>query len=318
MEGSDPERDPDRDALEVLGRRITAIDTQLAGLTAERHALVAQYERHRWAVISRLPPAQPIAPPRAEWSGARVRALLLGLGAALLGVSALTFTAVAWSLLGDGGRALLLLAATAAVTALALALRRRLPVTAEAFAGLAVALVLVDVFAARRAGLGRDVPCDLWWAFGVIAAAGFAAVLGLVVGRRSMTFAVAALFPVAPELLVNLVDPGWVAAVILALLAAAVGYARHRLGGRLFPEARVVLAVHGVIAWLAAAVLAAIAAEGAATVAAAVGPAVAVGSLAAAPLAIRRGAALVAGVPAGVVLTMVAPWWASTAYSSPR
>ncbi len=141
------------------------MDAQLAPLAHQRAALVAEYERHRFAILGRTPPA-PVLPPteRREWSGARVRALLLWLGAALLGISAITFTAVAWSRLGDGGRAALLLAATAAVTALALALRRRLPMTAEAFVGLAIVLALVDVYALRRAGLAAAMPWQVWWA----------------------------------------------------------------------------------------------------------------------------------------------------------
>ena len=105
------------------------MDAQIAPLAHQRAALVAEYERHRFAILGRTPPPAlgPPAPERQEWSGARVRALLLWLGAALLGISAITFTAVAWSRLGDGGRAALLIATTAAVTALALALRRRLP-----------------------------------------------------------------------------------------------------------------------------------------------------------------------------------------------
>ena len=77
--------------------RITGIDTQVSHLLAERQSLVADYERHRFAIVDRLRPtvvpvgAAPVAAgpvaaathqhPRQEWSGARVRALLLWLGA---------------------------------------------------------------------------------------------------------------------------------------------------------------------------------------------------------------------------------------------
>lgn len=204
--------DPDWAALDGLRERIVGVDAEMAQLLSRRQSLVEEYERHRAAIIGRSS-AVPMAaapPPRQEWSGTRVRGLLLGLGAALLGISALTFTAVAWSMLGDGGRALLLVATTAVVTGLALALRQRLPMTAEAFAGLAIVLVLVDAYALRRAGLSSGMSWQVWWAAGTAVAAAFAALLGLTVGRRTTRFALAALLPIAPELLaLRLADTEW-------------------------------------------------------------------------------------------------------------
>lgn len=314
--------DPDWSALENLRGRITGVDTQVSHLLTERQSLVEEYERHRFAIIGRLQPfpaAQaPAAPvPREEWSGARVRALLLWLGAALLAISALTFTVVAWSLLSDGGRALLLFAATAVVTGLALALRNRLPMTAEAFAGLAIILTLVDVYALRRAGVAPGMPWQVWWAIGTAAAAGFAAVLGLAVGKRATRFAVAALLPIAPQLLAMRTAETWQASVILAVLAATIVFSQSRLARYLYREGQVVLGLHAAGSWLTAALLAAFAAAGCPTFGAAVAPAVAVALLAAAPALashylldrpLRTGtAALAAGVPAGIVLTLVAP-----------
>ncbi len=82
-----------------------------------------------------------------------MRSLLLWVGAALLAASALTFTAVAWAHLGDGGRALLLVGVTVLSVGSALGLARRLPATAEAFTALSIALALIDWLALRRAGI---------------------------------------------------------------------------------------------------------------------------------------------------------------------
>lgn len=312
--------DPDRAALDDLRGRILAVDSQLGQLLNWRQALVDEYQRRRSAILSRsasaVVPAQAPAAVSQEWSGARVRALLLWLGAALLGISAITFTAVAWSRLDDRGRAVLLLAATAAVAALALTLRRRLPMTTEAFAGLTIVLLLVDVYALRRAGAVPGMAWHVWWAIGIAVVAGCAALMGRFVGRRTTGFAVAALLPVAAELLAIYAEPGWVAAATLALLAAVIGYVGIHGAGRLHREAGVVLALHAAGSWLAAAGLAAEAASYSDTLGAAIGPALAVASLAAAPVvAVRRlhgvpralVVALAAGVPAGIALVLAGP-----------
>ncbi len=329
--GGDPARasDPDWQALDALRERIVGVDAEMSQLLTRRRALVDEYERHRFAILGRTPGTTPTAPfpgpvpaapERQEWSGSRVRGLLLSLGAALLGISALTFTAVAWSRLGDGGRAALLAGFTVVVTALALGLRRRLPATAEAFAGLAIVLLLIDVYAARRAGFlgGSGVSWQVWWAVGTVVAAGFAAVLGLAVGRRTTRFAVAALTPLAPGLLaLRIADTEWAAAMALAVVAAAIVWGLIRWARLFYPEGRVVLGLHATGSWLAAAGLAAVAASQPDTGAAALLPALAVTSLAAAPTLAHRhladrplrmgAAALAAGVPAGVVLTLVGP-----------
>lgn len=315
--------DPDRVAVDDLRGRILAVDAQLSELFNRRATLVNEYERHRFAILGRSRPTGPpagsgvVPPERQEWSGARVRALLLWLGAALLGISAITFTAVAWSRLDDGGRAALLIGATAGIAGLALALRRRLPMTAEALTGLAIVFLLVDVYALRRAGVAPAMPMQVWWAVGVVAVAGCAAALGRFAGRRTAGFAVAALLPIAVQLLAGYADAAWTAATVLAALAAGIVYARGRLARHLHREVMAVLGLHAAGSWAAAAILASIAATQPDTVAAALAPALAVASLVGAPaLAGRRlpgtglrilVAALAAGVPAGVVLTLVAP-----------
>ena len=324
MEGQPPAVDPDAQALEDLRERILAVDGQIAQLMSSRNGLVEQYERHRFAIASRLGPQFPapapgtIPPAGGRESGVGTRALLLWLGAALLGISALTFSAVAWSRLGDVGHAVLLLAATSLTTVLAVAARRRLPITAEAFVGLTVVLALVDVYAVRRAGLGAGLPELVWWALGTAAVLGFAAALGRVSGRRTARFAVAALLPAPVVLLISAADwPSWPTATASAVLAAAIVYGLGRWAGWFYREGRVVLAVQALAVWAAAALVGLVAALDVTTVTGALGPALAVAALAIAPEIICRTegypsfgslpAIVVGAVPALVALTLLRP-----------
>ena len=322
MEGQPSAADPDRQALDDLRERILTVDAQMGQLISQRQSLVEQYERHRMALLGRLgpqwPPAGPDTVPPRRAPGVGTRALLLWLGAALLGISALTFSAVAWSRLGDLGHAVLLLVATTLTTVLAVAARRRLPMSAEAFVGLAVVLALVDVYAVRRAGLAPGLPQELWWAIGTAAVVGFAAVLGRVTGRRTARFAVAALLAAPFVLLINAVDwRGWPTSIAFAGLAGGIAYGLRRWGGWFYPEGRVVLGVQAVAAWGLAALLAGIAAPDTHAFTETFGPALAVATLALAPeIAWRRGgpgslarltAVVVSMVPALVALTLLAP-----------
>ncbi|MFF4991762.1 SCO7613 C-terminal domain-containing membrane protein [Streptosporangium saharense] len=98
--------------------------------------------------------------PRRDFSPKAVQNLLLTLGGLLLIVAAVVFTVVSWGHLGIGGRAAIL----AGVTALTLAapkllVGRGLGATAETIAMFGVALLLLDGYAARQAGLfGADGP----------------------------------------------------------------------------------------------------------------------------------------------------------------
>ncbi|MFE7539417.1 SCO7613 C-terminal domain-containing membrane protein [Streptomyces platensis] len=90
-----------------------------------------------------------------ELSAPSARTALLIVGGVLVVVAALVFTVVSWGRLGIGGRAAVLLAVTACALALPRPLRRRqLTATAEASAAVGLALVLLDGYAARQAGLG--------------------------------------------------------------------------------------------------------------------------------------------------------------------
>src|SRR5262249_6876417 len=149
------------DELRSLIRRLNAIDRDLYTRSRERDQVATLLQTKRYEATRNAPVAtRAIAPPaavtraprpRQEWNIDRVRSTLLWVGAALLAASAITFTAVAWSHLGDGGRAALLVGFTGIAMLIALATRKRLPATAEAFTALTIALGLVDWLAARRA-----------------------------------------------------------------------------------------------------------------------------------------------------------------------
>ncbi|MBP2708629.1 hypothetical protein JOL79_33145 [Microbispora sp. RL4-1S] len=134
--------------------------TREAQLTARRNELVAalraaptgtdQAEDYSGVVSS---PAPSLGRPR-DLSVKAVQNLLLALGGLLLVVSAIVFTAVSWGHLGIAGRAAILLGLTGLVLAAPIPLRRRgLAATAETLAMLGLALLLLDGYAARQAGL---------------------------------------------------------------------------------------------------------------------------------------------------------------------
>ncbi|MBB4917631.1 SCO7613 C-terminal domain-containing membrane protein [Streptosporangium saharense] len=98
--------------------------------------------------------------PRRDFSPKAVQNLLLTLGGLLLIVAAVVFTVVSWGHIGIGGRAAILAGVTAlTLVAPKLLLGRRLDATAETIAMFGVALLLLDGYAARQAGLfGADGP----------------------------------------------------------------------------------------------------------------------------------------------------------------
>lgn len=107
------------------------------------------------------PPAVAVAAPEPvgdEASALSVQTVLLTLGGLLLGVAAITFTAVAWTTFGPMGRAAIL----GSVTLIALAVpwllnRRGLAATAETISAVALLLVGLDGYAAHSVGfLGVD------------------------------------------------------------------------------------------------------------------------------------------------------------------
>lgn len=181
---ADPVRCPDCGAVRVPGPRcgtcglllqgpladrlwglLNATDETLAQMRVERGAAVATAQTP--AAPTTLPPLVPLPagdveepsyrPPRRPVS---VAAVLLGLGALLVVVAAFVFLAVAWGRLSLGGRALLLAGMTAlAATVAALISRRGLRASAEAAWAVALAMLALDLAAARGTGLlGLDRP----------------------------------------------------------------------------------------------------------------------------------------------------------------
>lgn len=144
-------------------------------------------------------PAHPSAPPRPRrrlLNLDTVPAILVGVGALCLLVAALVFLAVAWSVLGVGGRAVTLVVLTAAFGAVALLLTRKgLRAGAEGLWAVTLGLVALDVVGLEYAGWLGEVPGG--W---LLAATGGAlAAAGVAVGTLGRSSAVQRL--IVPELL---------------------------------------------------------------------------------------------------------------------
>src|SRR3954471_10337262 len=114
------------------------------------------------AVAAPPPAAPPARPPRRRLSPQQV---LLGLGALLLVAGAIAFVALAWTRLGLGFQAAVMVVVTAAACASsAFAARRGLRATEEALAVAGAALLAVDLAAAYGKGLldVDELPLRVW------------------------------------------------------------------------------------------------------------------------------------------------------------
>ncbi|MFE7843087.1 hypothetical protein ACFU53_45625, partial [Streptomyces sp. NPDC057474] len=127
---------------------LRVLDSELRQLDARRAFLLA---RRAWLVNALYAPTPaPTAPPgrRPEATAPSVQNVLLVLGGVLLTVAAIAFTLVSWGHMGIVGRALVLGAVTVAALGTPVPLLRRgLRSTAEAVAGLALALTVLDAYA---------------------------------------------------------------------------------------------------------------------------------------------------------------------------
>ncbi|POX43261.1 hypothetical protein C3486_01575 [Streptomyces sp. Ru73] len=187
---------------------------------------------------------------RREFSAPSARTALLIVGGVLVVVAALVFTVVSWGRLGIGGRAAVLLALTACALTLPRPLRRRqLTATAEAAAAVGLALVLLDGYAAREAGLGgldRVGTAGYWAVLTALTAVGAAAYgwwqrlrlplpAGFLLARLPGLLAAAALGGTAEDYATALTVTAVVDFAVLYVLAArtAAGHTgfRDRLGG---------------------------------------------------------------------------------------
>ncbi|MEV0259211.1 hypothetical protein AB0H82_33775 [Streptomyces sp. NPDC050732] len=134
------------------------LDRELRQLEARRTLLL---QRRAWLLGVALraagpagPPPRPVGPPAPGAAPPSAQNVLLTLGGVLLTVAAIAFTVVSWGHLGIGGRSAVLGAVTlAALAAPALLLRRSLRSTAEAVAGLGLALTVLDAYALRYLSL---------------------------------------------------------------------------------------------------------------------------------------------------------------------
>jgi len=153
------------------------LDTELRQLDARRAQLLAR----RAYLIGLLQPAPPPAAPvsrQPETTAPRVQNVLLLLGGVLLTVAAIVFTLVSWGHLGITGRSVALATVTAAVLgAPVLLLKRGLRSTAEALAGLGLALTVLDAYAlhevaltaadgAGYAAVASAFLAGVWWGYG--------------------------------------------------------------------------------------------------------------------------------------------------------
>nr|QEO74249.1 hypothetical protein [uncultured bacterium] len=240
--------------LHAIGEQQRALDTEAAGLRREQaellRVLVGQERLTLWGVRPGRPRRpDPGAPPGRGTPRAApesrpevVRDVLLWLGSALVAVAALTFALFAWRRLGDTGRASLLFGATLLAAMATIGTLRRLPATAEALAGLTLALFLVDWFVLRRAGVAGDLSAPAWWALGTGMAAGLSAAAAR--WLRLQSVAAAVLVQISAVLTVTRVaEAGWTIALGLALVAVPLATVAGRLGrDRAWVPAAVVLA----------------------------------------------------------------------------
>ncbi|MGW1975002.1 SCO7613 C-terminal domain-containing membrane protein [Streptomyces sp. NPDC001889] len=168
---------PPAEELALLDHELVRLDARRALLLTRRARLLTQ-ARPPAADAGARATTRP-----AETSGPGAQNVLLILGGLLLTIAAVAFTAVGWGHLGIGGRAAVLGTVTlAAGLAPAVLLRRRLRSTAEAVAGLALALTVLDAYALRRVALAGTDPLAYTAGAAAVLAALWAA-YGLAAGR---------------------------------------------------------------------------------------------------------------------------------------
>ncbi len=143
-------RRADELVAQIRANAVTAVVPQ-AHPAASRHP-----HPHPPAIPSFAPPqVRPeVSPTRSWFAGTSVGVILLILGALCVLAAGAVFIAVTWGLLPLAVRALIMVAITVSFGLLAeLALRRTLQATAEAMAVIACGMFVLDLAAARRAGL---------------------------------------------------------------------------------------------------------------------------------------------------------------------
>ena len=266
--------------LRHLAGVLSAAEVELAGVRARRDAIATELAERKLAAgrFFEPPPAAeplPVFAPRpmpratrAEWGVDRVRNFLLWTGATLLVLSALAFTAVAWTHLGPVGRAVLLVAFTGVSAGLASGTRHRLPASSGALTGLTIALALVDWQVARRAGGSGSMSGAAWWAIGTAVVGALSAGLARIAAPVPARRAIAGLGPAAAVLTVIAVgNAAWSWALGFALVAGVLAAVDRFVGARLTDRVvRTALPAAAAAVWAVGAVLAIAAAFGPSTV----------------------------------------------------
>ena len=252
-----------------LAAQLAAAEGELDGVRRRRDLLAAELSSLQWSrqIIAQPPAASapPLAPaawppaarPKAEWNVERVRNVLLWTGATLLALSALAFTAVAWTHLGPVGRAVLLVVITIVCAFGAVAARDRLPATSGALTGLTIALALIDWQIVRRAGIAPGVSGTAWWSIGTAVVSAASLALGRVASPVPARRAVAVLAPVSALLAVaSSSTSSWNAALGLSALAALLVGVDRMLDGRVAdPVVRALVRIEAGASWIVGAVL---------------------------------------------------------------
>ncbi len=223
--------------------RLWTVDTELAGLEQRRSALLAEREpllaalrpggvpladpSHAGSLgpATAPPTTEAATTPAPEWTPQRVQNTLLTLGALLLAVAGVVFTAVTYDRLGAGGRAAVLAGLTALAGLAAPRLKARgLGATAESVAAVTLVLAALDAYGLRTLGLAASADPEVY-------AAGAAAVLALltcayaaVVPVHLLRYAAVALAHVPVPLLLDHADaePGTAGLVLAGVVAADV------------------------------------------------------------------------------------------------
>ncbi|MFG2323428.1 SCO7613 C-terminal domain-containing membrane protein [Streptomyces sp. NPDC048568] len=171
---------PPAEELRFLDAELRQLDARRAVLLRRREWLI--HTLRATAAPTGWGPAGPgaVPPPRPEATGPGVQNVLLVLGGILLTIAAIAFTLVSWGHMGITGRGLVLGALTlGALGAPLVLLRRGLRSTAEAVAGLGLALTSLDAYALYEVAFsGTDglaytavasaVLAATWAAYGVV------------------------------------------------------------------------------------------------------------------------------------------------------
>ncbi|GGO82523.1 SCO7613 C-terminal domain-containing membrane protein [Wenjunlia tyrosinilytica] len=239
--------DIDQRRTGLLHRRAELLAALRALTVVQMAAPVPRAAGPVWGLPGQAPAA---ARPKRDASPPTVQNMLLALGGVLLTVAAVAFTVVSWGHLGIGGRAAVLLAMTLIALAVPVRLmRRELAATAEAVAGLGLALAVLDTYAARHTGLaGLDSVNGPGYAAVCLAVLSVGwAYYGRRVGLRLAAPTALVLAQLPFNLLASALTPG-VHGMVTGLLAtaaldAAVGLA-VRPGGR---AVRVIAAAAGAV-----------------------------------------------------------------------